>query len=283
MRWMYSPQADETQQVWFKRSIHMGEPTASAVLSIGSEGRCIVYVNGFNVSTELFSSNPRGAIGIHDYNVGHLLTKGTNTIAIWYSPVSYGHRQLYAVLTGEWQSGRQYYIADSEGWLCHAANARTLPDGNEEIDGRAYLADWKDYNWQEESFLFSEWQPAVEATDLEPAVITFCRDDAPHYTMQHVLRRSTFSQQGRTLTYDFGEPVDGWIRVTMRGMKKGEVIEVNGLRYICRGGTDDQACRRFTTTSSGIAHITLPAGRSQSNITRVEAIKIIKTIKPQKY
>ena len=132
MRWMYSPQADETQQVWFKRSIHMGEPTASAVLSIGSEGRCIVYVNGFN-----------------------LLTKGTNTIAVWYSPVSYGRRQLYAVLTGEWQSGRQYYIADSEGWLCHAANARTLPDGNEEIDGRAYLADWKDYNWQEESFLFS--------------------------------------------------------------------------------------------------------------------------------
>jgi hypothetical protein len=92
--------------------------------------------------------------------------------------------------------------------------------------------------------------------------------------MQRVLKRAKVSQRGRTVTYDFGEQVEGWVRVTMRGMKKGEVVEVNGLRYVCRGGSDDQACRRFTTSTAGIARITLPAGRSRSNITRVEAIAI---------
>ena len=88
------------------------------------------------------------------------------------------------------------------------------------------------------------------------------------------MKRAKVSEQGRTLTYDFGQPVEGWVRVTLRGMKQGEVVEVNGLRYVCRGGSDDQACRRFTTSTAGIARILLPAGRSRSNITRVEAISI---------
>ena len=49
---------------------------------------------------------------------------------------------------------------------------------------------------------------------------------------------------------------------------------INGLRYTCKGGSDDQACRRFTTASAGTARIILPAGRSRTNITRVEAISV---------
>ena len=274
MRWLYCAQAEETQQVWFKRSFHMNEPAASAVLSIASEGRYIIYVNGFIVTPELFIANPRGAIGIRDYDIAHLLTEGTNTIAVWYSPVGYTRRQLYTTLLGQWQSGGRLYLAGDEGWVCRPANARTLPDGNEEISGPDYIAEWKDYDWKEDSNLFSVWQQALIATELEPALITFCRHEPAGFRMQRVLKRAKVSQRGRTVTYDFGEQVEGWVRVTMRGMKKGEVVEVNGLRYVCRGGSDDQACRRFTTSTAGIARITLPAGRSRSNITRVEAIAI---------
>lgn len=274
MRWLYCPQADETQQVWFKRNFHMNEPAAKAVLSIASEGRYIVYVNGYNISSDLFFSNPRGTIGIRDYDITHYLDEGTNTIAVWYSPNYQSRRQLYATVIGEWQSGGRLYLSSEEGWLCRPANARTLPDGTEVIDGPAYLSDWKDYDWKEDSFLLSDWKPAEKATDQDPVVITFCRPDDASCRMQHILKRAKVSEQGRTLTYDFGQPVEGWVRVTLRGMKKGEVVEVNGLRYVCRGGSDDQACRRFTTSTAGIARILLPAGRSRSNITRVEAISI---------
>ena len=121
--------------------------------------------------------------------------------------------------------------------------------------------------------MLSDWRPAEIATQLSPATITFNSHETG-YRMLRVLKRAKVSQEGRQLIYDFGQPVEGWVRITMRGMKKGEVIEVNGLRYICKGGTDDQACRRFTTSPSGVARITLPAGRSRSNISRVEAISV---------
>lgn len=276
MRWFYSSHTEETQQVWFKRSFHMNEPAAKAVLSVASEGRCIVYVNGYNVSTDLYSDNPRGAIAIHDYNIENYLNVGTNTIAVWYSPVHYTHRQLYSTLSGQWQSGGTFYQGCDTEWRCRGANARTLPDGNEEIDATRYVKDWKNYDWQDEQFMFSKWQRASVATNLQPAFVTFSHHDAAGFQMQRILKRAKVSQAGQTVIYDFGQPVEGWVRVTMRGMKKGEVMEVNGLRYICKGGSDDQACRRFTTNMAGIARITLPAGRSRSNITRVEAISISK-------
>ena len=273
MRWLYCPQASETQQVWFKRTFHTTAMAKEAVLSVASEGRYIVYVNGYNISADLFSYNPRGAIAIQDYPIENYLCEGYNTIAVWYSPVSYNHRQLYVALQGTWQDGSMFYISDDQGWLCHPANAQTMPDGSELIDGTQYEEDWKTFNWMESSFLLSDWQPAAIATHLQPATITFNRHDTG-FRMQRVLKHSIVSQRGNTLIYDFGQPIEGWVRITMRGMKKGDVIEVNGLRYVCKGGTDDQACRRFTTGTSGVARITLPAGRSRSNITKVEAISI---------
>jgi len=273
MRWLYCPQASETQQVWFKRSFHTTSLAKEAILSVASEGRYMVFVNGYNISPDLFSSNPRGAIAIHDYQIENFLSEGYNTISVWYSPVSYSRRQLYIALKGTWQDGSMFYISDDKGWLCHPANAQTLPDGSEHIDGSAYTDDWKNYDWKESSFMLSDWRPAEIATQLSPATITFNSHETG-YRMLRVLKRAKVSQEGRQLIYDFGQPVEGWVRITMRGMKKGEVIEVNGLRYICKGGSDDQACRRFTTSSAGTARIILPAGRSRTNITRVEAISI---------
>ena len=273
MRWLYCPQASETQQVWFKRTFHTTALAKEALLSVASEGRYIVYINGYNISTDLFSNNPRGAIAIHDYPVENFLCEGYNTISVWYSPVSYSHRQLYITLKGTWQDGSMFYLSEDKDWLCHPANAQTLPDGSEYIDGSAYTDDWKTFDWKESSFMLSDWRPAEIASNLPPATITFSRHDTG-YRMHRVLKRAKVSQEGRTLIYDFGQPIDGWVRITMRGMKKGDVIEVNGMRYVCKGGTDDQACRRFTTSPSGVARITLPAGRSRSNISRVEAISV---------
>jgi len=274
MRWLYCAQAEDTRQVWFKRSIHMSETASKAVLSVASEGRYIIYVNGYNISTDLFSSNPRGAISVRDYSIEQFLNEGTNTIAVWYAPVGYTRRQLYITLQGEWESGQPFFFPDDTGWTCRPANAYTLPDGREVIDGSNYQSDWYDYDWKESSFLMSDWKSAQIATDLQPAVIVFCHNQAPGFRMLRILKHATVSQRGGTLIYDFGQPVEGWVRVTMRGMKKGEVVEVNGLRYVCKGGSDDQACRRFTTGPAGVARITLPANRSRSNITRVEAISV---------
>ena len=82
------------------------------------------------------------------------------------------------------------------------------------------------------------------------------------------------SAAGDTLVCHLGRQCEGWVRLTLRGMHRGDTLRVNGLTYICSGRTDEQACRRFTTEAFSTIVVTGPKGFSRENVMSVEAIEI---------
>ena len=54
LQWMHHPQADASQQIWFRQDLMLHDPPQQAHLSVASDGRYIVYVNGSHVSTDVF-------------------------------------------------------------------------------------------------------------------------------------------------------------------------------------------------------------------------------------
>lgn len=285
LQWMHHPQADATHQIWFRQDLTLHDTPQEAHLSVASEGRFIVYVNGYHVSTDVFSSNPPGAIAMREYDVTRYLCEGNNVIGVWYAPnaqqPSTATHQLCVSMSGITADGHHFTVSPGKGWLCRAANARTTEYG-ETIDGTKYVSDWN-----KGALNLMEWLPVETAgpetngvngfsadtpTDVKPVIPW--KGTQGGFRVKRILKRAKVIQQGRTVIYNFGEPVHGWVRVTLRGLKKGEAIEVNGLRYIGTGKTDDQACRRFTTGEAGVARILLPVGRGANCISRVEAIEV---------
>lgn len=77
-----------------------------------------------------------------------------------------------------------------------------------------------------------------------------------------------------SVRYRFSRWFDGWIRVTLRGMHRGDTLHINGLHYICTGKDDEQACRRFSSSGQWTAIIEGDSTFSHRRITNVEGIEI---------
>lgn len=272
MHWIHHPAPNASDQIWFRRTYTLPHRPTKAVLTVASEGRYIIYVNGYVVSNDLFSSNPEGIIAMREYNIKGLLKAGQNVVGVWYAPTQETHRQLSATLTGSYENGATFYYETDGTWLCRKANARMTANGGEEIDATRYVP-----AWNQERMQLLEWQAAERWKDTTWPMVSFVPMSKTAFHAHQVLRRPKRSYYGNRVIYDYGQQVNGWVRVTLRRMKRGDVVYVNGLRYVCSGQREEQACRRFTTGPAGTAIILLPAGRNRDNITRVEAISISDT------
>ena len=93
--------------------------------------------------------------------------------------------------------------------------------------------------------------------------------------IKNIRQQEYFDIENGTLTYDFGTSFRGWVRVTMRGRKRGEKVTIDNLEYTCKAETDEQAFNKFT-----IAHhrkVTIKSNREllPENLFSVEAMEII--------
>ena len=61
-----------------------------------------------------------------------------------------------------------------------------------------------------------------------------------------ILRPRYFDPAYRSIAYNFAPGFYGFVRVTLRGCKRGERIRIGNLVYICSGEMDEQAFCRFT-------------------------------------
>lgn len=154
-----------------------------------------------------------------------------------------------------------------EGWLCHSASTYITQDG-ELMDGRAnaQLLAYGD-------IMLAQWQPArtlegdfftvnsLTNNYKNNAIIDFNLSYESlfgYHTHSYstlkdntvraykILRPRYFDLNGRTVTYDFSPGFFGFVRVTLRGCKRGEHIRIGNLEYVCSGEMDEQAFCRFT-------------------------------------
>ena len=244
--WISYPTPDSTSQVWFRQTYPAKGHPEQASITITSTGNFDLFVNQYNVSTDVLipyrdeaTDNP---IAI-TYDVTRFLRNGENTIAVWYAP-SYPHitdRQIAVSFYGRSKYGQPFsYVSDGD-WICRQSNHSITTDGNESIDANSYPLRWKSNDIDAAC-----WLTAAPASDNQSEATTTLQSFYTGKRVSKILNPNYFDIEGDSVIYDFGTAFKGWIRVTIRNAKEGERINIGGLEYICNGNIDEQACRKFS-------------------------------------
>ncbi|MDY4566684.1 MAG: alpha-L-rhamnosidase N-terminal domain-containing protein [Prevotella sp.] len=185
-RWLSHPTPDDTSHVWFSRTIVTSEKDMprAAYIRVATTGRFVLYVNGRNVSTALFTPDRQKgdtAVAAIAYDVQRFLRTDTNTIALLYCPSMRTHRQVSVCFYGIAADSSHFAVSGTDrpcfalngnaGWLCRHADTWQTHDGGEAMNRNLYPYRWTDANQP-----LALWQ-AVEDTSPSPPLTT----TTPHH------------------------------------------------------------------------------------------------------
>ena len=180
-RWMSHPTPDDTSHVWFSRTIVTSEKDMprAAYIRVATTGRFVLYVNGRNVSTALFTPDRQKgdtAVAAIAYDVQRFLRTDTNTIALLYCPSMRTRRQVSVCFYGIAADSSHFAVSGTDrpcfalngnaGWLCRHADTWQTHDGGEAMNRNLYPYRWTDANQP-----LAMWQ-AVEETSTSQHLTT---------------------------------------------------------------------------------------------------------------
>ena len=172
-RWLSHPMPDDTSHVWFSRTIvtDAKDMPHAAYIRVATTGRFVLYVNGRNVSTALFTPDRQKgdtAVAAIAYDVQRFLRTDTNTIALLYCPSMRTRRQVSVSFYGIAADSSHFAVSGTDrpcfalngnaGWLCRHADTWQTHDGGEAMNRNLYPHRWTDANQP-----LALWQ-AVEET-----------------------------------------------------------------------------------------------------------------------
>ena len=185
-RWMSHPTPDDTSHVWFSRTIVTSEKDMprAAYIRVATTGRFVLYVNGRNVSTALFTPDRQKgdtAVAAIAYDVQRFLRTDTNTIALLYCPSMRTHRQVSVCFYGVAADSSHFAVSGTDrpcfalngnaGWLCRHADTWQTHDGGEAMNRNLYPYRWTDANQP-----LAMWQAVEETATSQPLTTT-----TPHH------------------------------------------------------------------------------------------------------
>ena len=310
-RWMSHPAPDDTSHVWFRHTLVIDEQDMprTAYIHVATTGRFVLYVNGRNVSTALFTPdrtpNDTTVMAI-SYDVRRFLRPDSNTIALLYCPSTRTRRQVSVSFYGIAADSSHFATNDTDGWLCRHADTWQTHDGGEAMNRNTYPYRWTDTDqplalWQAVEQI-STYQPIntsppqhnttstsqhhnttppqhlntlplLSAEDIcgySPVRINPLVDNAAH--MRRIYTPLFTEQSADTLIVHLVPNERHLIRVTLRGCRRGERISIGNLHYVCTGEIDEQAFARFIPTSSNTIIITGDSHFQSEQVQEVESI-----------
>ena len=310
-RWMSHPAPDDTSHVWFRRTLVTEEQDMprTAYIHVATTGRFVLYVNGRNVSTALFTPdrtpNDTTVMAI-SYDVRRFLRPDSNTIALLYCPSTRTRREVSVSFYGIAADSSHFATNDTDGWLCRHADTWQTHDGGEAMNRNTYPYRWTDTDqplalWQAVEQI-STYQPIntsppqhnttstsqhhnttppqhlntlplLSAEDIcgySPVRINPLVDNAAH--MRRIYTPLFTEQSTDTLIVHLVPNERHLIRITLRGCRRGERISIGNLHYVCTGEIDEQAFARFTPTSSNTIIITGDSHFQSEQVQEVESI-----------
>ena len=312
-RWMSHPTPDDTSHVWFSRTIVTSEKDMprAAYIRVATTGRFVLYVNGRNVSTALFTPDRQKgdtAVAAIAYDVQRFLRTDTNTIALLYCPSMRTHRQVSVCFYGIAADSSHFAVSGTDrpcfalngnaGWLCRHADTWQTHDGGEAMNRNLYPYRWTDANQP-----LALWQ-AVEETSTSQPLNTTPPQPLTTTTPHHLTTINPLSsedicgynplrinplvdnaarisriytpllteQSGDTLTVHLVPNRRHLIRVTLRGCRRGERIRIGNLQYVCTGEMDEQAFTRFSPTDQNTVTISGDRHFCCEQVQEVESI-----------
>ena len=286
-RWMSHPAPNDTSHVWFRRTLVIEEQDMprTAYIHVATTGRFVLYVNGRNVSTALFTPdrtpNDTTVMAI-SYDVRRFLRPDSNAIALLYCPSTRTRRQVSVSFYGIAADSSHFATNDTDGWLCRHADTWQTHDGGEAMNRNTYPYRWTDTDqplalWQAVEQISTSQHlntsTPISAEDIcgySPVRINPLVDNAAH--MRRIYTPLFTEQSADTLIVHLVPNERHLIRVTLRGCRRGERISIGNLHYVCTGEIDEQAFARFTPTSSNTIIITGDSHFQSEQVQEVESI-----------
>ena len=300
------PTAEKGEEVWFHSILPINKLPDSASISISTTGFVLVYVNGRNATTAtLWPYRPNNSPGIasQDIDITTLLSYGRNVISIWYAPClqplsqtsgsignaftthsdsisdrennafatqyqgyQTGDCQISVCITTVTEGKEQRFCNTERDWLCSIAAGKMTRKG-EDYDAMAYQQDWK-------SFIYAVtplWIGAEKSMLSHPIL-----NDIPDIPLRarKIFEPISVYESDDTIRCYFPLGAEGQIRLTIRGARKGQEIDVNGMRYRCIGKMDEQFFTRFTTVKTDSIIITSRDGTKLPELADAEIIML---------
>ena len=300
------PTAEKGEEVWFHSILPINKLPDSASISISTTGFVLVYVNGRNATTAtLWPYRPNNSPGIasQDIDITALLSYGRHVISILYAPClqplsqtsdsignaftthsdsisdrennafatqyqgyQTGDCQISVCITTVTEGKEQRFCNTERDWLCSIAAGKMTRKG-EDYDAMAYQQDWK-------SFIYAVtplWIGAEKSMLSHPILNDI--PDIPLRARKIFEPISVYESNDTTRCY-FPLGAEGQIRLTIRGARKGQEIDVNGMRYRCIGKMDEQFFTRFTTVKTDSIIITSRDGTKLPELADAEIIML---------
>lgn len=291
--------ADSLSDIWFRHTYLTQRRPISATLSVTARGRYRVYVNESNVTPPLPTDNCHHPVTI-DIDVSGYLRSDSNTVAILYHPVGPHDHQIAVCYYGVGRDGRPFGHNADGGWLC-----RPVDEGSGDGIDRGYTQTVSTACWTPVS---APGRLEMEGTKVpsEPrrveiegrtADTELRRDDSalrkvstemgvwPLATLlpvrvNRVTRVTAPRYSERTpegIAYEFVTGFYGFVRLTLRGAKKGETIIIGGRKYTCNGETDEQITTAFEPTYHRRVIVSGDSAFDASQVQRVDGVSLMTT------
>lgn len=298
--------ADSLSDIWFRHTYLTQRRPISATLSVTARGRYRVYVNESNVTPPLPTDNCHHPVTI-DIDVSGYLRSDSNTVAILYHPVGPHDHQIAVCYYGVGRDGRPFGHNADGGWLC-----RPVDEGSGDGIDRGYTQTVSTACWTpvsapgrleiEEAKAASEprrveIEGRTAASELRTADSALRTADSalrkvstemgvwPLATLlpvrvNRVTRITAPRYSERTpegIAYEFVTGFYGFVRLTLRGEKKGETIIIGGRKYTCNGETDEQITTAFEPTYHRRVIVSGDSAFDANQVQRVDGVSLMTT------
>lgn len=277
--------ADSLSDIWFRHTYLTQRRPISATLSVTARGRYRVYVNESNVTPPLPTDNCHHPVTI-DINVSGYLRSDSNTVAILYHPVGPHDHQIAVCYYGVGRDGRPFGHNADGGWLC-----RPVDEGSGDGIDRGYTQTVSTACWTPVSLPGRlEMDGTKAASELRTADSALRRVSTemgvwPLATLlpvrvNRVTRVTAPRYSERTpegIAYEFVTGFYGFVRLTLRGAKKGETIIIGGRKYTCNGETDEQITTAFEPTYHRRVIVSGDSAFDASQVQRVDGVSLMTT------
>lgn len=277
--------ADSLSDIWFRHTYLTQRRPISATLSVTARGRYRVYVNESNVTPPLPTDNCHHPVTI-DIDVSGYLRSDSNTVAILYHPVGPHDHQIAVCYYGVGRDGRPFSHNADGGWLC-----RPVDEGSGDGIDRGYTQTVSTACWTPVSapgrLEMDGTKAASELRKTDSALRRVSTDMGvwPLATLlpvrvNRVTRVTAPRYSERTpegIAYEFVTGFYGFVRLTLRGAKKGETIIIGGRKYTCNGETDEQITTAFEPTYHRRVIVSGDNAFDASQVQRVDGVSLMTT------
>ena len=284
--------ADSLSDIWFRHTYLTQRRPISATLSITARGRYRVYVNESNVTPPLPTDNCHHPVTI-DIDVSGYLRSDSNTVAILYHPVGPHDHQIAVCYYGVGRDGRPFGHNADGGWLCrpvdegsgdgidrgYTQTVSTACGTPVSVPGRLEIGVTKAASAPRRVEIEGRTADSAQrrvstemgvwplATLLPVRVNRVTRVTAPRYSER--------TPEG--IAYEFVTGFYGFVRLTLRGAKKGETITIGGRKYTCNGETDEQITTAFEPTYHRRVIVSGDSAFDASQVQRVDGVSLMTT------